>query len=84
MRSILRGEAMGKHGFTKHPCQHEIETINVAVLDQMIGPEGKIELSGMKVLGKGQVTRKLSVRAAAFSATAKDKIEAAGGEVVVL
>ncbi|HPM26303.1 MAG TPA: uL15m family ribosomal protein [Methanothrix sp.] len=38
----------------------------------------------MKVLGSGKVTRKLSVSAAGFSATAKDKIEAAGGQAVVV
>ena len=37
----------------------------------------------MKVLGRGKVTRKLTVKAAGFSASAKDKIEAAGGQAVV-
>jgi large subunit ribosomal protein L15 len=40
---------------------------------------------GVKILGQGEITKKLTVRAHAFSATAKQKIEAAGGvcEVVV-
>ena len=83
MRSILRGEAMGKRGFF-HPNSISFDVINVEMLDQMVGPDGRAELSGMKVLGKGKVSRKLSVSAAAFSATAKAKIEAAGGEVVVI
>ena len=33
----------------------------------------------VKVLGNGDLTRKLTVRAAAFSASAKEKIEKAGG-----
>ncbi len=37
------------------------------------------ELDGLKVLGGGELTKKLTVRAAKFSAAAKEKIEAAGG-----
>ena len=84
MRSMLLGTEMGRHGFVRLPLTPDIETVNVGVLDQMAGPEGSIELSGMKVLGSGKVTRKLSVSAAGFSATAKDKIEAAGGQAVVV
>lgn len=40
----------------------------------------KRELDGVKVLGNGELERKLTVRAAAFSETAKQKIEAAGGK----
>ena len=38
-------------------------------------------LDGLKVLGNGEITKKLTVKAAVFSATAKEKIEAAGGKV---
>ena len=34
---------------------------------------------GLKVLGNGEITKKLTVKAAKFSAAAKEKIEAAGG-----
>ncbi len=34
---------------------------------------------GLKVLGNGELTKKLTVKAAKFSAAAKEKIEAAGG-----
>lgn len=34
---------------------------------------------GVKVLGNGEISKKLSVKACAFSAVAKEKIEAAGG-----
>ena len=37
-------------------------------------------LDGLKVLGNGELTKKLTVKAAAFSATAKEKITAAGGQ----
>ena len=38
------------------------------------------ELDGLKVLGGGNLTKKLTVKATVFSATAKEKIEAAGGK----
>ena len=39
------------------------------------------ELDGLKVLGTGELTKKLTVKATVFSATAKEKIEAAGGKI---
>ncbi len=39
------------------------------------------QMDGLKVLGKGELNKKLTVKAAVFSATAKEKIEAAGGQV---
>ena len=40
-------------------------------------------LDGLKVLGTGELTKKLTVKATVFSATAKEKIEAAGGKIEV-
>ena len=37
-------------------------------------------LDGLKVLGNGELTKKITVRAKVFSASAKEKIEAAGGK----
>ena len=42
------------------------------------------ELDGLKVLGNGEVTKKLTVKAKIFSASAKAKIEAAGGKAEVI
>ena len=39
---------------------------------------------GVKVLGNGELTKKLNVQANAFSASAKEKIEAAGGKAEVI
>ena len=39
---------------------------------------------GVKILGYGEITKKLTVKAAIFSASAKEKIEAAGGKVEVV
>ena len=39
------------------------------------------ELDGVKILGNGELTKTLTVKATVFSATAKEKIEAAGGKI---
>jgi len=41
-------------------------------------------LDGIKVLGNGEISKKLTVQAAAFSESAKAKIEAAGGKAEVV
>lgn len=42
------------------------------------------ELDGLKVLGNGEITKKITVKASVFSASAKEKIEAAGGTAEVI
>ncbi|HEY8423656.1 MAG TPA: 50S ribosomal protein L15 [Clostridia bacterium] len=44
----------------------------------------KIEPYGLKVLGRGELTKKLTVQAAKFSASAKEIIEKAGGKAEVV
>jgi large subunit ribosomal protein L15 len=39
---------------------------------------------GLKILGRGELTKKLTVKAASFSRTARQKIEAAGGKAEVI
>ena len=73
-----------------------LETINVSALEKFedgsvvtiqdllnAGILSKCEY-GVKVLGNGSITKKLTVQASAFSASAKEKIEAAGGKVEVI
>jgi large subunit ribosomal protein L15 len=43
----------------------------------------KKSLDGIKILGNGELTKALTVKAAAFSASAKEKIEKAGGQAEV-
>ena len=43
----------------------------------------KKELDGVKVLGRGEISKAVTVKAAAFSESAKAKIEAAGGKAEV-
>ena len=57
------------------------DTVNLeTLLDRKIVRKG---LDGLKVLGSGELTKKLTVVAAVFSGTAKEKIEAAGGKAEV-
>ena len=68
-----------------------VETLNKfedgAVVDiNTLLAEGIIrkEYSGLKVLGDGEITKKVTVKAAIFSASAKEKIEAVGGKAEVI
>ena len=70
-----------------------LEAINVSVLDKfedgaVVDAKALLEKGilskceyGVKILGNGSITKKLTVQASAFSASAKEKIEAAGGKV---
>ena len=53
--------------------------INTLLADRVI----RKAYDGLKVLGNGELNKTLTVKAAVFSATAKEKIEAAGGKTEV-
>jgi large subunit ribosomal protein L15 len=57
------------------------DTVNLETL--MAAGLIKKSLDGLKVLGNGEITKKLTVEASIFSASAKEKIEAAGGKTEV-
>jgi large subunit ribosomal protein L15 len=44
----------------------------------------KNTLAGIKIMGNGELTKKLNVKAAKFTASAKEKIEAVGGKAEVI
>ena len=44
----------------------------------------KKTLDGVKIMGNGELTKKLTVKAAKFTASAKEKIEALGGKAEVI
>lgn len=69
-----------KRGFKNYPFRVEYQVVNVADLGKY---EGEVDLNGQglfKVLGSGEIKKALTVKAAKFSASAKKKIEAAGGK----
>ena len=74
--------------FAKNYAIVNVEALNKfedgATVDLATLIEKKIvrrELDGLKVLGGGNLTKKLTVKATVFSASAKEKIEAAGGKI---
>ena len=62
----------------------ENDTVVTAELLKELGIISKIEKDGLKVLGRGELTKKLNVKAAKFSKTADEAIKAAGGSVEVI
>ena len=56
----------------------------VTVADMVAAGLVKKTLDGVKVLGNGELTKKLTVKAAKFTASAKEKIEALGGKAEVI
>ncbi|MEG0229739.1 MAG: 50S ribosomal protein L15 [Eubacterium sp.] len=85
-----------KRGFNNDIFATVYATVNVSDLNERFEDGATVDtealkaiglikkpLDGVKVLGNGEITKKLTVIAAKFSDTAKEKIEAAGGKVEV-
>ena len=84
-----------KRGFTNHFAK-QYAIINVEALDRyeagavididtLINDKViKNRFDGLKVLANGEITKAITVKAAVFSAQAKEKIEAAGGKAEVV
>lgn len=62
----------------------EDQTEVTAELLKEIGAIKKIEKDGLKVLGDGELTKKVTVKAAKFTKSAIEKIESAGGKAEVI
>lgn len=85
-----------KRGFSNAMFKTEYATINVSDLEKfedgaVVTPEIlkemgilKKQLAGVKVLGNGELTKKLTVKASKFSKSAIEKIEAIGGKAEVI
>ena len=85
-----------KRGFTNHFAKQyaivNLETLEnknaagaVIDIDTLINDKViKNRFDGLKVLANGEITKAITVKAAVFSASAKEKIEAAGGKAEVV
>lgn len=85
-----------KRGFKNYPFKKEYAIINVedlatfapgtVVTPELLAETGAVRLNkdGVKVLGKGEINKAVTVRANAFSKTAAEKIAAAGGAIEVI
>jgi large subunit ribosomal protein L15 len=84
-----------KKGF-KNPFRKEVFAVNVGAIEKRF-PAGTVDLAALqgagmvprtratvKILGEGDLTKKFTVKATAFSASAKEKIEKAGGTAEVV
>lgn len=84
-----------KRGFT---CRNHKEIVGINICALEVFEDGSVVTvdtlmekgivknprDGVKILGNGELTRKLTVKANAFSASAKEKIEALGGTAEVM
>ena len=85
-----------KRGFNNYRFAKKYAVVNVELLNKFADGDvvdfaallnaGIIKnvFDGVKVLGEGEITKKLTVKAAVFSASAKEKIEAVGGKTEVV
>jgi large subunit ribosomal protein L15 len=86
---------MPKRGFS-NPFRVEYALVNVGQLDKLdakgtLGPDEflaaklfKAERDGVKILGDGELTKAVSVRAHKVSQSAREKIEKAGGKIELI
>lgn len=85
-----------KRGFTNRNSKDIVE-VNLSDLERYfsdgaeVTPEKMVEIGaikkirdGVKILGNGELTKKLNVKVHAYSASAKEKIEALGGKAEVI
>lgn len=83
-----------KRGF-HNPFRKEYATVNIGRLNEIEGDEFSPEIllasgvvsklrDGLKVLGEGEITRAVSIRTHKISASAREKIEKAGGKVELI
>ncbi|MGI6327506.1 MAG: 50S ribosomal protein L15 [Dethiobacteria bacterium] len=89
-------QRLPKRGFNNSRFRKEWIEVNVQALNRfeagtVVTPQLMIETgmikslkSGVKVLGKGELEKNLTVKAHSFSAQAREKIETAGGQVEVI
>lgn len=86
---------IARRGFSNYPFKKEYEVVNIAVLEERysdgetvnketLAEKGIVKAkSPVKILGNGDITKKLTVEVEKVSASAKAKIEKAGGSVKV-
>ena len=78
----------GKKGFTSRSTARKINKVmNIEDIEKLVNSgrarNGILELKDYKILGDGNIGSKIKVLAGAFSKSAKEKIEKAGGEVIL-
>lgn len=85
-----------KRGF-HHETRHHLAEVNLDILEDHFENGAKVSMEslteqglvkhgkvGIKILGRGEITKKLTLQVHGISASAKTKVEAAGGSVELL
>ena len=87
---------LSKRGFNNYNFRTVYSVVNVSDLEifddntivtiELLKEKGLVnkELDGVKILGNGTITKKLTVKANKFTKTAKEKIESVGGKTEVI
>jgi len=82
----------GKQGITSKSTKHKKSNVmnlkdivkNLNAITKKYGKGKELELKGYKILGDGELKEALSIRASAFSESAKEAIEKAGGKAILI
>jgi large subunit ribosomal protein L15 len=86
INKLYGNKYFGKQGITSRGTEKDRRLkVNVGDIEKNIGKfkvvEGWLDLSGVKILGKGEITKKVKIKALEVSKSAKEKIEKVGGEI---
>jgi len=85
---------IARRGFSNYPFRKEVGVVNISQLDAIYKNGDEVTLESLrehglvkgynvvKILGDGEITKKLTVKVDSVSASAKEKILKAGGSVV--
>ena len=74
----------GKQGVTSRGTQRrKLKTINLREIAQRFAGKTELNLKNYKILGDGEVTTAITINAKAFTKSACEKIEKAGGKIIV-
>ena len=86
-----------KRGFNNARFGKQYAVVNIGILNEKFASGDVVDSAallakgiidsvkdGVKILGEGEITKELTVKAAVFSASAKEKIEAVGGKTEVV
>jgi large subunit ribosomal protein L15 len=86
---------LAHRGFSNYPFKREFQVVNLSEIEKRFEASETVDAASLvrkglakgpvpvKILGNGDITKKLSFNVAAVSASAKEKIEKAGGNVRV-
>lgn len=93
-KSLVRkkyGKYFGKQGFTSKSTKRKINKVmnldyiekNLENLKKKFEKDGALDVRDYKILGSGEIKSKITIKAQAASTNARQKIEKAGGKVIL-